>query len=39
VRETIQTMIAMPPPVNNQYGQPVYATTMPVTNVNEKSKE
>jgi hypothetical protein len=38
VRETIQTMIAVPPPVQGQYGTQ-YATTMPVTNVNERSKE
>ena len=38
VRETIQTTIAMPPPQQGQYGMQ-YATTMPVTNVNETTKE
>jgi chromosome segregation ATPase len=39
VRETIQTQIAMPPPVQGPHGVMTYPTTMPVTNTNTITKE
>jgi hypothetical protein len=39
IRETIQTQIAMPPPVQEQYGMQYATTTIPVVNTNTTTNE